>query len=74
MRNPHAESQEADMKTAQPVRELGLYTSACCGRDLIFYLSDYFSRCPDCSQLCDWQFVEKVIPWNEVGHLAGWAD
>ncbi len=62
------------MKTAQRVQELGLYTSACCGRDLIFYRDDLFSRCPNCSQLCEWQFAENVIPWNEVGHLAGWAD
>jgi len=62
------------MKTAQPVEELGLYTSGCCGRDLIFYQSDYFCRCPDCDQLCEWQFSEELIPWNEAGHLAGWAD
>ena len=62
------------MKTAQAVQELGLYTSNCCGWELIFYRSDYFTRCPNCSQLCDWQFAETVIPWNEVGHLAGWAD
>jgi len=62
------------MKTTQHVHELGLYTSACCERELIFYRNDYFSRCPNCSQLCDWRFAEKVIPWNEVGHLAGWAD
>ena len=31
-------------------------------------------RCPNCGQLCEWQFAENVIPWNELGHLAGWAD
>jgi hypothetical protein len=41
---------------------------------LILYRDDYFSRCPNCSQLSKWQFAENVIPWNEVGHLAGWAD
>lgn len=62
------------MKTAQPAQELGLYTSACCGGDLIFYRDDYFSRCPSCGQPCEWQFAENLIPWNEAGHLAGWAD
>jgi len=35
------------MKTAQAVQELGFYTSVCCGRELIFYRSDYFTRCPE---------------------------
>ena len=62
------------MKTTQPVEVLGLYTSVCCGQDLIFYHSDYFTRCPACGEPCDWRFSEKLIPWNEAGHLAGWAD
>ncbi len=62
------------MKTAQYVQDLGLYTSACCVRDLIFYRGDCFCRCPGCGKVCDWQFAEQVLPWNSVGHLAGWAD
>jgi len=62
------------MKTTQTVQELGLYASACCGQELIFYRNDHFTRCPNCNQLCDWEFAETVIPWNEVGKLAGWAE
>jgi hypothetical protein len=62
------------MKTTQYVSEPGLYSSACCEGDLIYYRDDHLARCPNCGQLCDWHFVESVIPWNEAGHLAGWAD
>jgi hypothetical protein len=63
-----------DMTTAQHVPAMGLYSSACCGSDLIFYHSDVFIRCPACGKLCDWKFMEDLLPWNEVGHLAGWSD
>ena len=50
------------MKTSETVAELGLYESACCGEELIFDDGDIFSRCPQCNGLCQWEFLEPVVP------------
>ena len=50
------------------------YASACCGTSLIYYRNDNFNRCPNCAKPCEWKYEEQLIPWNEPGHLAGWAD
>ena len=58
------------MRTAEDVRELGLYASSCCGEELIFDESDCFSRCPRCERLCEWDLVENLVPWNELEKVA----
>lgn len=54
------------MKTTETVRELGLYVSSCCEDEALFDIDDTFSRCPKCENLCRWEFVEKVISWQEL--------
>jgi hypothetical protein len=58
------------MKTTETVRDLGLYASLCCFDESVFDNGDTFSRCPKCQRLCRWQFVEKVIWWQELDELA----
>ena len=48
------------MRTAEDVRELGLYVSECCSQELIFYVGDNFCRCPKCQRLCDWKLSFKL--------------
>ena len=48
------------MKTAEDVRESGLYSSDCCERELLFAENDSFSRCPRCSRLCEWELVDYL--------------
>jgi len=50
------------MKTGQDVRELGLYASDCCGREMRFDKDDSFSRCPRCLRLCEWEPVDAAVP------------
>jgi hypothetical protein len=57
------------MKTAQPVRQLALYASACCADELLFQVNDVFSRCPKCQRLCFWEVVEQVVSWQEMDEL-----
>jgi hypothetical protein len=59
------EKEEPKMKTAERVRHLGLYASSCCIDEAVFDVNDRFSRCPKCLQLCDWDFVERVVSWRE---------
>ena len=54
------------MKTAEKVRNLGLYASTCCLDEVVFDAGDQFSRCPKCEKLCSWEFVEKVFSWLEL--------
>jgi hypothetical protein len=57
------------MKTAQLVRQLGIYASDCCINEVLFDVNDRYSRCPKCSRLCGWEFVEKVFSWHEMDDL-----
>jgi hypothetical protein len=57
------------MKTAEPVRKLALYASACCNEELLFYRNDSFSRCPKCRRLCFWKIVEEVVSWEEMNNF-----
>jgi len=56
------------MKTGQDVRESGLYSSDCCGQELLFTQDDSYSRCPRCSRLCEWELVDSGISWKEMSH------
>lgn len=53
------------MKTTENVRQLGLYASSCCTDEAVFDVNDFFSRCPKCERLCDWDLVERVFSWQE---------
>jgi hypothetical protein len=57
------------MKTAEHVRNLGLYASSCCIDEAIFDVNDQFSRCPKCARLCEWELVERVYSWQELEEL-----
>ena len=57
------------MKTAEPVRQLALYASACCTDEVLFDVNDQFSRCPKCERLCFWELVEEVVSWQEMDNL-----
>ena len=54
------------MKTGQDVRKVGLYVSNCCLQELRFDRNESFSRCPRCSRLCEWEFVDVVLSADEV--------
>ena len=54
------------MKTTETVRDLGLYASTCCLEETVFDREDTFARCPKCERLCRWQFVERVVSWQEL--------
>ena len=57
------------MKTAESVRQLALYASACCADELLFDVNDKFSRCPKCERLCFWELVEEVVSWQDMDDL-----
>ena len=57
------------MKTAEPVRQLALYASACCNDQLLFFVNDQFTRCPKCHRLCFWKLIEGVVSWEEMDDL-----
>ena len=57
------------MKTAERVRQLGLYASACCTEELLFVVNDQFSRCPKCERLCFWELLEEVVSWQDMHNL-----
>jgi hypothetical protein len=46
------------MKTGEDVRDLGLYATECCMQEALFDSGECFSRCPQCSNLCDWEIVD----------------
>jgi hypothetical protein len=50
------------MRTAEDVREYGVYVSECCGAERVFNQGDTFWRCPQCWRLCDWAptKIEKI--------------
>jgi len=55
------------MKTGRDVHEFGLYVSDCCLQELIFNRNESFSRCPQCSQLCEWELVDTVVSAQQIG-------
>jgi hypothetical protein len=57
------------MKTGNDVRELGLYSSECCLQEILFDAGDSFSRCPRCSNLCDWEVVDVASSLQEMRDL-----
>jgi hypothetical protein len=57
------------MKTAEPVRYLALYASACCAEEVLFDVNDRFSRCPKCAKLCFWNLLEEVVSWQDLDDL-----
>jgi hypothetical protein len=57
------------MKTAEPVRQLALYASACCADEVLFDVNDRFSRCPKCAKLCFWKLLEEVVSWQDMDDL-----
>jgi hypothetical protein len=57
------------MKTKDNVNVLGLYATDCCGEELIFDVQEQLSQCPSCDKGCSWNFVERVIPWQELEGL-----
>jgi hypothetical protein len=57
---------ETDMKTSEDVRELGLYSSDCCGEELIFDVNDTLIRCPKCEGLCLWAIEEILVHPDEL--------
>jgi hypothetical protein len=54
------------MKTSEDVRDLGLYSSDCCGEELIFDVDDTFIRCPKCEGLCLWELEERLVHPDEL--------
>jgi len=46
------------MKTSMDVQELWLYASDCCLQEVLFDSGESFSRCPRCSNLCEWEKVD----------------
>jgi len=57
------------MKTAEPVRQLALYASACCNDQLLFYVNDQFTLCQKCQRSCFWKIEEEVVSWQEMDNL-----
>ena len=60
------------MKTGQDVRKVGLYVSNCCLQELRFDRNESFRRCPQCSRLCEWEFVD-ILSAHEVAQQRGIA-
>ena len=46
------------MKTGMLVQNDWLYVSECCLLEEYFESGRFFSRCPRCSSLCDWEMVD----------------
>jgi hypothetical protein len=61
------------MRTGGTVTELGLYSSECCSRELIFDVGDTFLRCPDCHELCEWELEDELVSWQELERVDGLA-
>jgi hypothetical protein len=53
-------------RTSEDVRELGLYSSECCGEELVFEVDDTFTRCPKCEGLCTWELEERLVHPEEL--------
>ena len=47
------------MKTGRDANRSGLYISECCLKEISFLKGQKFSRCPRCSGLTAWEFVEN---------------
>ena len=47
------------MKTGRDANRSGLYISECCFKQVPFLKGQMFSRCPRCSALTVWEFVEQ---------------
>jgi hypothetical protein len=54
------------MRTTEVVKELALYSSACCHEETLFDRLDTFSRCPCCQRLCFWEYVEPIVSWLDL--------
>ena len=48
---------------------LGLYSSDCCGAELIFDTGDEFLRCPECDRLCGWDLEEVLLSQEEFERI-----
>ena len=48
------------MKTGRDANRSGLFVSECCLKEAAFLKGQMFSRCPCCSALTVWEFVERV--------------
>jgi len=46
------------MKTGTTANDKGLYSSECCSYETTFIEGQTFTRCPKCSALTIWEFVE----------------
>ena len=57
------------MKTADSVSNLGLYTSKCCGAELIFDTSDQFLRCPSCDRPCRWELEAELLTQEDLERM-----
>jgi hypothetical protein len=53
-------------RTSEDVRELGLYSSECCGEELVFEVDDTFTRCPKCEGLCLWELEANLVRPEEL--------
>ena len=54
------------MRTGEDVKELALYMSSCCNKEMIFDRNDVFTRCPLCEALCWWDLEEKLVSYEEL--------
>ena len=60
---------ETEMRTSEEARQSGLYSSACCGEELLFASGDTLWRCPHCQRLCDWELVEIAVSESDLESL-----
>jgi hypothetical protein len=54
------------MKTGRDATRPGLYISECCLSEITFLKGQMFTRCPACSALTVWEFVEPK-PERQTG-------
>jgi hypothetical protein len=54
----HASLKEGLMKTGNDAERNGLYVSECCEFEAKFRKGETLTRCPKCSSLTVWEFVE----------------
>jgi len=61
------------METTEIVNELGLYSTNCCGTELIFDAGDVLLRCPYCKHSCYWELEEELVTMEELENMAATA-
>jgi hypothetical protein len=54
------EKGEVTVKTGATANFAGLYYSECCSCEMTFVEGQTFVRCPKCSSLTVWEFIEDV--------------